>query len=300
MNMSYFTPKACTQLSGFYNNFYSQFHSTLNTLSRMQIELQGTQNALTSAKSENESLKAIIQGLQDQLANVNKASDVSNTFRNERKEPVYAEGKLKKIQNDSKVITILSPFVKEEEGTRPENQSTETYDSSVGRNSAFPSPCLNLKLEFDRLESEEDEENLKKRVPIRRRNGFKPLKDDESDQSDSKSKLLKAQRSRAKHLWITYGRKIIEYGAQNSKGTMRDKIRECNKLISKKGYSEVFLLRSNDTEKDKDFKKKFGRLALDFLGSNIEDSFLSSNYRDELLAQKEKVQNWIKKQIREI
>ena len=298
MNMNFFNPDQCVQIPAFYNTFYSQLHTTLVTVSRLRMDLDNTQNAFVNAKKENESLKAIIKDLENKLQSINKASESSKASRNEEKGINPIEGYAKKTQINPKIITIYSPCVKEEaEAARPESQSTEVYENSIGHDSAFSSPNLNLKLELGNADSEYDEGYSKKTIPIRRRNGFKPLKESESE--SKKDLINKAQRSRAKHLWITYGRKIVEYASKHSKGALREKIAQCNKLISKKGYSEVFLLRTSDNEKERDYKTKFGRLALDFLGADLEDAFLSSNYREELLAQKEKVKNWIKKQIKD-
>jgi len=72
-----------------------------------------------------------------------------------------------------------------------------------------------------------------------------------------------------------------------------------NKLTSKKGYSESFLIRSHDAETEKEFKKEFGKLALEFFEKEVESAFLNSNYRDELISQKDKVENWIRRLIKE-
>ena len=136
------------------------------------------------------------------------------------------------------------------------------------------------------------------RQRAKKRNGFKPSKEKIIIKIEDEFSLAKRRRSKAKHLWISYGRKIVEYAVKYTKGEQRKKIRVCDKkLESKKGYSEVFRIRNEDSRKDIDFKLTFGRLAIEFIDKEIEDAFLNSNYRDELLSQKGRVKNWISKLI---
>ena len=114
------------------------------------------------------------------------------------------------------------------------------------------------------------------------------------DKDVAKSRL----RSKAKHLWISYGRKIIEYSLNNTKGKMKEEIEKYDqKLISKKAYSDVFRIKKKDSDDTIKFKQCFGKLALEFIEKNIDDAFPNSNYREELLEQREKVEKWISRLI---
>ena len=284
--MNFLIPNRHTPIPSFYNGSLPQMTPNMTALySYLQLELTNTQNALKAAQDENASLKDIIVDLQKQLANKNQqAEKLISKLGQSVKE---ADDKIKKSLKLSKTNSFSSPIIKVEE-----SQSTEVCETSIKEDSAFASPYENLKLED---ENDSEEERSSNTLPIRRRNGFKPLKDAESESQENKG-----QRSRAKHLWITYGRKIIDYATENSTGLLNERIRACNKLISKKGYSETFLLRHNDPKQEKTFKIAFGNLALDFLECEVENAFLSSNYREELLAQKTRVKTWIKKLIKQI
>lgn len=156
------------------------------------------------------------------------------------------------------------------------------------------SSSLEFRQKEDNFSSIDEEECCAKTLPIRKRNGFKQQNSIETNDSDRKSKLSKQRRSRAKHLWVSYGRRIVEYAWKNTEGDHKQKIQSCiGKLKSKKGYSEVFLVKKNDTQEEVEFKKLFGNLALEFIAHETEDSFLSSNYRGDFIEQKDKVAKWI-------
>lgn len=187
--------------------------------------------------------------------------------------------------------------------------SSDRTEDTIQANSAYNEKLMvkkeelecensNNSLEFRQKEdnfSSEDEEDCYNKTPqIRRRNGFKQENDSEINDSDRKSKIAKQRRSRAKHLWVSYGRRIVEYAWKNTEGDNKQKIQSCiGKLKSKKGYSEVFLVKKNDTQEEVEFKQQFGKLALEFIAHETEDSFLSSNYRGDFIDQKDKVAKWI-------
>jgi len=275
-----------------------ELNTTFATISNLQMQLLCAQNSLMAFKEENETLKAILTGLQDQLEKATQHSD-SKSGQDSETTCVLTEGSIeiesKKNKTPLDEKNVSSFPTKQEEVVFHETQSTIPYESSIDdeKDSDFPSPGLNLNFEED---NDCEEEFLNGRVPIKRKNGFKELK---TDSSRKKNGFTKSQRSRAKHLWIAYGRKILEYSLCNSHGQFRKKIKECNKLTSKKGYSESFLMRSHDEEAEKEFKKEFGKLALEFFEKEVESAFLNSNYRNELISQKDKVENWIRILIKE-
>ena len=156
------------------------------------------------------------------------------------------------------------------------------------------SSSLEFRQKEDNFSSTDEEESCTKTLHMRRRNGFKQENASEINDSDRKSKISKQRRSRAKHLWVSYGRRIVEYAWKNTEGDNKQKIQACiGKLKSKKGYSEVFLVKKNDTQEEVEFKQQFGKLALEFIAHETEDSFLSSNYRGDFIDQKDKVAKWI-------
>ncbi len=276
-------------------NLHADLETSILAISRLQYELLSSQNIIKSLTSDNNSLRATVKNLQLQLENRSSSHpakssspstiDLSPKKSSEARVPPQIEIPIPRPKSEPPII------IKEE-------PNAETIDNSeTSQESAFNSPLLSLKIESELLSDDSEEDS--NRPPIKRRNGFRQRNKNEENKNTTNDSKNKIQRSRAKHLWITYGRKIIDYSLANSKGGLKERIKTCSNLISKKGYSEVFLLRTHDTEKDKAFKKDFGRLAIQFIEREVENAFLSSNYRDELLAQKNKVCGWIKKLIQE-
>ena len=266
--MNSLSSQKCDASSSLFHNEYLGYDTRFNLFSQLQFEVFNTRNQLNKVTEENELLKKHVNELQNLLKE--KMSETQTPSKQTDSIPIKEEIHLQEV--------ILKPEI---------FLMNEKESSTI-------TPISNLSSDHGNLESGGEEHSL----PIRRRNGFKPRKDDGSVSSQDNSN--NNSRPKAKHLWITYGRKIIEYAIAHSHGALKERIKECNKLISKRGFSEAFLLRKNDTEQEKEIKKQFGGLALQFLETEVENSFLISNYRDDLLSQKEKVLVWIKKQIREI
>ncbi len=90
----------------------------------------------------------------------------------------------------------------------------------------------------------------------------------------------------------------MEFAVKHSRHNLKKKIQKFeNKLKSKKAYTQTFrIIKNKQTEEEVAFRKEFGRLALQFLQTEVEDAFLNSNYRDDFLNQKEKVSNLIARQ----
>lgn len=140
--------------------------------------------------------------------------------------------------------------------------------------------------------SESETSSEENRIRNRLRNGFKQSKNKQNKQNSV------INRSKAKHLWVTYGRKIISYALNNTKGDLYERIVvRADKLATKKGYSEVFMIKANDTIEEKCFKMEFGKIALEFVEKYSEEEFKSSNYMDNMISQKGKVAAWIKSRI---
>lgn len=283
--MNYLMSQPYAINAGVHHDYYDYYcYPDFGALPWFQTELLNTQNALKNLSQENHYLKTIIKNLQDQIA------EKQINTKPIKKDKINS----KEFQSSPKSTQISSNDLQMEEiDAQNESQSNKAPgDQNLG----FLSPSVNIIVDEETLDSEVEEIYFPK-VPIRRRNGFKPLKESDSDCSGSKESPNKCQRSKTKHIWVSYGRKIAEYAEDQSHGALREYIKEYHKLTSKRGYIETFLINSTDTEQQKEFKKKFGELALEFLEKGVENSFLSSNYRDELFSQKGKVQSWIKKHL---
>ncbi len=225
-----------------------------------------------------------------QQASTPKASPINLHLKHEENHSAFTP--LKKIpssHNEEVLSQGTSHTVDQSEGTPEESAKSHL------------SPHLVLKLEnHPKLEeiddsSDDDDDDEERRAPkIKRRNGFKGESQGTVGSDDRK-------RSKAKHLWISYGRKIVEFAVKHSRPNLKKKIQKFeNKLKSKKAYTQTFrIIKNKQTEEEVAFRKEFGRLALQFLQTEVEDAFLNSNYRDDFLNQKEKVSNWIARQIKD-
>lgn len=151
-----------------------------------------------------------------------------------------------------------------------------------------------------------------KKSNIRRRNGFKPLKKtkkekennwDSENESLSGSDKPNADRknpSKAKHLWVNYGRRIVEYGINQTEGPIQEKIRQLvGKLNSKKDFKDVFEITSEDSTEDKQFKSTVGKMAIDFVKNKATVSFEGAKYKQQMINQRHVVAAWIERLISE-
>ncbi len=146
---------------------------------------------------------------------------------------------------------------------------------------------------------------------IIRRNGFKkkptarkvPVKvEDNEEESDSDkggdadSKFKNS--SKAKHLWVNYGRRILEYAINQTTGPMQGKIKQLvGKLNSKKDFEKAFQIQSTDNSDEKLFKTLLGRLAIYFVKHKASPTFESSKYKQEMITQRHTVAAWIERLI---
>jgi hypothetical protein len=152
--------------------------------------------------------------------------------------------------------------------------------------------------------SEDTRESSPNLPTIIRKNGFKSNKvtEKEDEKTDSKkskkTSTPKRPPSKAKHLWINYGRKIIEYAINHTQGEVQNRVRHyIGKLSSKKDFANVFGIKPSDSEEDKLFKLVFGKVALFFIKFKAESAFQGSKYRDQMITQKNIVKSWIEQLI---
>jgi len=153
------------------------------------------------------------------------------------------------------------------------------------------------------------ESEEKSEFKIRRRNGFKTAKKLSEDHDEigedyvrKSNKMIVPKRppSKAKHLWINYGRKIIEFAVNHTKDDVQTRIKQLiGKLSSKKDFEDVFGIQNNDPESEKSFKILFGKLALFFIKFKSDIAFEGSKYREQMVTQKSVVSSWISKLINE-
>lgn len=147
---------------------------------------------------------------------------------------------------------------------------------------------------------------------IIRRNGFKkkptrkiPVKVEDNDAeslsengSPSKSGDKFKNSSKAKHLWVNYGRRILEYAINQTTGPMQGKIKQLvGKLNSKKDFEKAFQIVSTDNSDEKLFKTLLGRLAIYFVKHKASPTFESSKYKQEMITQRHTVAAWIERLI---
>lgn len=128
---------------------------------------------------------------------------------------------------------------------------------------------------------------------IFRRNGFKADEKNSEEMSlrgpRKSNKLITPKKppSKAKHLWINYGRKIIEFALTHTRDETQARIKHLvGKLGSKKDFEDVFGIKNTDSEVEKAFKVLFGKLALIFIKTKAESAFEDSKYRDQMITQK--------------
>lgn len=149
---------------------------------------------------------------------------------------------------------------------------------------------------------------------IIRRNGFKnsqttPSSQEEEGSSDEEEEMSpdlykpnKGRRnpSKAKHLWINYGRRIVEYGIEKTEGDTQERIRQLiGRLNSKKDFKDLFETTPNDSAEDRAFKAQLGKLAIDFVKNKSAASFEGRKYRQQMVNQRHTVAAWIEKLIQE-
>lgn len=97
------------------------------------------------------------------------------------------------------------------------------------------------------------------------------------------------------HLWLNYGRKILTYALPFAKGDDYWRIRGLvGKLNSKEKFKMVFSINSEDKEEEKAFKIMLANTALNFIETKAEEAFEGSNYKNDMILEKERVSLVIK------
>ena len=104
--------------------------------------------------------------------------------------------------------------------------------------------------------------------------------------------------SKAKHLWVNYGRRILEHAVGEIAGVMQDRLKHlAGKLNSKKDFERTFQIKENDSEEDREFKTVLGNIAIDFVRNKASTTFENSKYKQEMITQRHTVSAWIERLI---
>ena len=146
--------------------------------------------------------------------------------------------------------------------------------------------------EDDEKEEEEDEESEDSYSTQP-----EPVEEKKKKRSTRKSKKPK-NLSKAKHLWVNYGRRILEYAAGKTGGYMQDRLKYlAGKLNSKKDFERTFQTKPSDSKEDREFKVVLGNIAIDFVRNKAATTFENSKYKNEMITQKHTVSAWIERLI---
>lgn len=175
---------------------------------------------------------------------------------------------------------------------QPENAVKQEQNLSAFMNSSNISPSFE---KFEHSTESSISEESGKAFGVLRRGPFKPSKqqavEGEYPNMLSQAKGKKGANpsankripSKAKHLWINFGRKIIEYAVNHTNGEVSNKLKGyIGKLGSKKDFETVFKVIPSDNQQEKELKILFGGLALKFVKYESENAFINSRYQDHM------------------
>ena len=144
-------------------------------------------------------------------------------------------------------------------------------------------------------------------IHIIRRNGFKQQKKTQSPKikddcslrsqktSPKKTKVYESKSSsKAKHLWMNYGRRIAEYLISETQGNMLKKVKQLVGVLSaKRDFKRVFQITESDSNENRTLKASLGKLAIDFVKFKSLSTFEDSKHRGNMIVQRHVVAAWI-------
>ena len=192
---------------------------------------------------------------------------------------------LLKVQSDTGVLNL-----KLEEGAQKEQEAP-----------ILRKPSLNP---LETAEENQEEDQSKKVEKIPKNLGFKGIKKtklaktEKSKEGISKKTSREAENPKAKHLWVNYGRRIIEYAIKHTEGMVQANVKNLlGRLNSKKDFSNVFQIRKNDSAEDKEFKSTIGKLAINFVKNEAATTFESSKYKKQMISHRHLVAAYIERLI---
>lgn len=254
----------------------------------LNSQLGSLKNQNTDLIDENQTLKNQIDILRQQCAEFSKLLANSN---NSVKIPLKREEPIKnilKIEADTPSHQTRSQTNIEEdlrsnksstkrEASSPSSEEDDDDDDEVYEPTIVVKPT--------------NKEGVRKSRATKSKN--KKVQNLESEDEEIKSN----QRSIAKHVWIQYGRRIKDFALNQTDidEAVKQKIKD-RRLETKSDYTLLFQINADDQTDEINFKQTYLDKAMEFMEQmkRPDSLFLNSNYRNELLQQREKVEKWIK------
>ena len=163
--------------------------------------------------------------------------------------------------------------------------------------------AINVKVEErQEVEEDEDEDDEKEEEEEESEDSYSTQPEPVEEKKKKKKSTRKSKKpknlSKAKHLWVNYGRRILEYAAGKTGGYMQDRLKYlAGKLNSKKDFERTFQTKPTDSKEDREFKIVLGNIAIDFVRSKAATTFENSKYKNEMITQRHTVSAWIERLI---
>lgn len=259
----------------------------------LNSQLERLKNQNTELTDENKNLKNKIEFLNQQVSEYGKL-----LISNSSKQPPKAVKLEEKTNHNVKIEPDIHSLHTQAVPSATTRDEIESNGNSVQREECS-----------SHSEDEEDDEAYEPHIvvkPINKEGRRKPrvasVKASKADSPNSEE-AKESTRSIAKHVWIQYGRRIKDFALNQPDidALIKQKIKE-RRLETKSDYIILFQIKHDDETDEILFKQTYLDKAIDFMDQvkKNDNLFLNSNYRHELLLQREKVEKWIKqcKQIK--
>jgi len=264
-----------------FNNFLDLHFRDLNS------QIGSLKNQNTELVDENQNLKNQLEVLRQQCAEFSRllANNSSGKIPLKKEEPIK---NLLKFEADTPSHQTRSQTNIEED--------VRSNKSSTKREASSPS---------SEEENDDDDEVYEPSIVVKpankegvRRSRAAKSKNNKLQNLESEDEEIKTNhRSIAKHVWIQYGRRIKDFALNhpNVDETIKQKMKD-RRLETKSDYTLLFQINADDQADEIIFKQTYLDKAMEFMEQmkRPDSLFLNSNYRNELLQQREKVEKWIK------
>jgi len=251
-----------------------------------------------------------LQDLNSQLEKLkNQNLDLTDENKNLKNQIEFLN---KQVAEYCKLLTSNppKPVLKLEEKTRyevklePDTHSHHSKDFATTGATSESSPNYYKREDSSSISGDDDDDEAYEPdtvvKPMGREGRRKPRVSSskaEKTKSPGSEETKENNRSIAKHVWIQYGRRIKDFALNQTEIDMvvKQKIKE-RRLETKSDYIILFQINSDDRDDEINFKQTYLDKAIDFMDQvkKNDNLFLNSNYRHELLQQREKVEKWIK------
>ena len=193
------------------------------------------------------------------------------------------------LQNIQKDDPLMDYYCTETlEGSPCGNKIKHTENSGIIRRNGFKKE---IELNYSTKEEEEDADSD---------DSYSTQPEPTTKNSKKSAKKFKSPKnlSKAKHLWVNYGRRILEHAVGEIGGAMQDRLKHlAGKLNSKKDFERTFQIKESDSQEDKEFKTVLGNIAIDFVRNKASTTFENSKYKQEMITQRHTVSAWIERLI---